>query len=56
MQKDSLIYVAGHRGTAGSAIVEELKEQGFSNIITKTRAQLDLTNQKAVDIIKYNIR
>ena len=48
MQKDSLIYVAGHRGTAGSAIVEELKEQGFNNIITKTRAQLDLTNQKAV--------
>lgn len=49
MQKNSLIYVAGHRGTAGSAIVEELKEQGFSNIITKTRAQLDLTNQKAVE-------
>lgn len=49
MQKDSLIYVAGHRGTAGSVIVEELKEQGFSNIITKTRAQLDLTNQKAVE-------
>lgn len=49
MQKNSLIYVAGHRGTAGSAIVEELKTQGFKNIITKTHAQLNLINQKAVE-------
>ncbi|WP_317364027.1 NAD-dependent epimerase/dehydratase family protein [Campylobacter helveticus] len=49
MQKDSKIYVAGHKGTAGSSIVEELKTQGFKNIITKTHAQLNLINQKAVD-------
>ncbi|EGJ4437902.1 NAD-dependent epimerase/dehydratase family protein, partial [Campylobacter upsaliensis] len=48
MLKDSLIYVAGHRGTAGSAILEGLLKQGFNNIITKTHAELDLTNQKAV--------
>ncbi|MCR2090362.1 GDP-L-fucose synthase family protein [Campylobacter upsaliensis] len=49
MLKDSLIYVAGHRGTAGSAILEGLLKQGFNNIITKTHAELDLTNQKAVE-------
>ncbi|WP_416346871.1 hypothetical protein [Campylobacter upsaliensis] len=43
MLKDSLIYVAGHRGTAGSAILEGLLKQGFNNIITKTHAELDLS-------------
>ena len=45
---DQKIYVAGHLGMAGSAIVRGLKERGYSNVITRTRAQLDLTNQAAV--------
>ena len=42
------IYVAGHRGMVGSAIVRNLKDKGFSNLVTRTHAQLDLTNQVAV--------
>lgn len=42
------IYVAGHRGMVGSAIVRALEQQGQTNIITRTRAELDLTNQSAV--------
>jgi len=42
------IYVAGHRGMVGSAIVRNLRAEGYSNIITKTHAELDLTNQLAV--------
>ena len=42
------IYVAGHRGMVGSAIVRVLKAQGYTNIITRTHAELDLTNQAAV--------
>ena len=42
------IYVAGHRGMVGSAIVRNLQEQGFSNMVTRTHAQLDLTNQAQV--------
>jgi GDP-L-fucose synthase len=42
------IYVAGHRGMVGSAIVRTLKEKGYKNIITRTHAELDLTNQAAV--------
>ena len=42
------IYVAGHRGMVGSSIVRNLKTQGFSNILTRTHAELDLTNQAAV--------
>ena len=49
MKKDSKIYIAGHRGMVGSAILRELKKQGFNNFILKTREQLDLTNQKAVN-------
>ena len=48
MEKDSKIYVAGHRGMVGSAIVRELKRQGYTNIITRTHKDLDLINQKAV--------
>jgi GDP-L-fucose synthase len=43
------IYVAGHRGMVGSAIVRNLKAKGFSNIITRTHSDLDLTNQAAVE-------
>ena len=49
MDKDSKIYVAGHRGMVGSAILRELHRQGYHNIITRTHGQLDLTDQKAVD-------
>lgn len=49
MEKDSKIYVAGHRGMVGSAIVRELKRQGYENIITRTHAELDLTDQRAVN-------
>ena len=46
--KNIKIYVAGHRGMVGSAIVRQLKEKGFSNIVTRTHAELDLANQQAV--------
>jgi GDP-L-fucose synthase len=42
------IYVAGHRGMVGSAIVRNLQAKGFSNIVTRTHAELDLSNQQAV--------
>jgi GDP-L-fucose synthase len=46
--KDSKIFVAGHRGMVGSAIVRQLEASGHTNIITRTRTELDLTNQQAV--------
>ena len=48
MESDSKIFVAGHNGVVGSAIVRNLKEKGFTNIITQTRDQLDLTDFNAV--------
>ena len=48
MTKTSKIYIAGHRGLVGSAIFKNLTSKGFSNIITRTHAELDLTNQQAV--------
>jgi GDP-L-fucose synthase len=48
MEKNARIYVAGHRGMVGSAIVRQLEKQGYSNIITRTSAELDLRNQQAV--------
>lgn len=48
MEKNSKIYVAGHRGMVGSAIVRELERCGYHNIVTRTHSQLDLTDQKAV--------
>ena len=48
MMKRKIIYVAGHRGLVGSAILQELKKLHFLNIITRTRKQLDLTNQQSV--------
>ena len=46
MNKDDKIFVAGHRGLVGSAILKKLKEKGFFNLITKTHQELDLTNQQ----------
>src|SRR6476661_1152801 len=48
MQLNSKIYVAGHRGMVGSAIVKDLKERGFTNIVTRTSTELNLIDQKAV--------
>ena len=49
VKKDSKIYVAGHRGLVGSAILKHLQNEGYANLLVKTHAQLDLTNQKAVE-------
>ncbi len=49
MQLNSKIYVAGHKGMVGSAIVRELEKKGFTNIITRTSGQLDLTRQREVE-------
>lgn len=48
MEKDSKIYVAGHRGMVGSALVRKFKSEGFTNLLVRTSAELDLTNQEAV--------
>ena len=49
MDKNARIYVAGHRGMVGSAIVRELNRQGYHEIITRTHRELDLTRQDAVE-------
>lgn len=49
MEKNSRIYVAGHRGMVGSAIVRELQRQGYTNIITRTHKELDLCRQEQVE-------
>ena len=49
MNKHSRIFVAGHRGMVGSALVRRLVADGYTNIVTRTRAELDLTDQKAVN-------
>jgi len=48
MQKTDKIYVSGHRGMVGSAIVRKLKKEGFTNIVYRTSKELDLRNQQAV--------
>jgi len=49
LSPDSRIYVAGHRGLVGSALVRRLEKEGFSNLLTATREQLDLRDQAAVN-------
>jgi GDP-L-fucose synthase len=49
MNKEDKIYVAGHRGMVGSAILRKLQTEGYSNIITRTSAELDLSRQKEVE-------
>jgi len=49
MNKSAKIYVAGHKGMVGSAIVRELERSGFTNIVKKTRQELDLTRQEKVE-------
>lgn len=48
LAKDSKIYVAGHRGMVGSAIVRSLRRHGYENIVTRSRQELDLLDQRAV--------
>ncbi len=47
MNKTDKIFIAGHRGLVGSAIVKNLQQKNYSNIITRTHKELDLTNQEA---------
>lgn len=49
MDKNSKIYIAGHRGLVGSAIVKNLESKGYTNLIVRTHKELDLTNQQAVE-------
>lgn len=49
MEKNSKIFVAGHRGMVGSAIVRQLEKEGYTNIITRTHQKLDLCRQDAVE-------
>ena len=49
MNKDAKIYIAGHNGLVGSAIIRELKKKGYTNLLTKTRKELDLTRQDLVE-------
>jgi len=48
MNKDSKIYVAGHRGLVGSALMRQLQTKGYHNLVTRTHSELDLTEQAAV--------
>ena len=48
MQKDSKIYIAGHRGMVGSAVWRALEKKGYTNLVGKTSKELDLRNQQAV--------
>lgn len=49
MEKNEKIYVAGHRGMVGSAIVRKLQQEGFQNLVLRTSGELDLRNQAATD-------
>jgi GDP-L-fucose synthase len=49
MERDAKIYIAGHRGLVGSALVRNLRAKGYENLLTRTHAELDLTDQAAVN-------
>lgn len=49
MKKNAKIYIAGHRGMVGSAIVRKLEKEGYTNLVTRTSQELDLRNQQAVN-------
>ena len=50
MKPSDKIFVAGHRGLVGSAIIRKLKSEGFHNIVTRTHDEIDLTDQQAVSL------
>ena len=49
MEKDESIFIAGHRGLVGSAILRKLNAEGFTRLVTRTRTELDLTDRGAVE-------
>jgi len=49
MKRESRVYIAGHRGMVGSAILRKLKERGYRNLICRTHEHLDLTRQEQVE-------
>jgi GDP-L-fucose synthase len=49
LARDAKVYVAGHRGLVGSAVLRHLQAKGFTNLLTRTRAELDLRDPHAVD-------
>jgi len=49
MEKEAKVYIAGHRGMVGSAIMRKLKSEGFNNIVTRVSSELDLRDQVAVN-------
>ena len=49
MEKSSKIFIAGHNGLVGSALVRQLDKNGFTNLVFRNHAELDLTNQPAVE-------
>ena len=49
MEKNARIYIAGHRGMVGSALLRKLTNEGYQNFIVRTSAELDLRNQAAVN-------
>ena len=49
MEKESRIYIAGHKGMVGSGLERKLRKEGYNNIVTKTSIELDLRNQQAVN-------
>ena len=49
MEKTAKIYVAGHRGLVGSAIMRSLHRQGYDNVIVRSHAEMDLRNQEEVN-------
>lgn len=55
LSKDSSIFLAGHNGMVGSSVLRCLKKQGYSNIITRSRDELDLTDSSAVDLFFKNL-
>ena len=54
MNKNAKIYIAGHRGLVGSAILKNLKNKGYTNFITRTHKELDLTNSQDVKVYLQN--
>jgi GDP-L-fucose synthase len=56
MNKESRIYIAGHRGLVGGAIVRRLEREGHARLITRTHAELDLTSQAAVQAFFAEVR